>query len=65
MNDSFMEVKKNYNSFELKAGLRRLTSLRDDPLNATGKSYLDTIYSEENIPFSSTARKGKLWFKQW
>ena len=60
MNGSFMELKKSYNSFELKSS--RLTSL-DGPVNTQGKSFLDTIYSDEKIPFSSAARKGENRFK--
>ena len=53
-----MELKKSYNSFELKSS--RLTSLAlDGPVNTQGKSFLDTIYSDEKIPFSSAARKGE------
>jgi hypothetical protein len=56
MNESLMEVKRNYNSFELKP---KFSIGVDDPNAAKGKTFVDSIYSEENIPFSSSNRKGK------
>ena len=59
MNDSLMEAKPNYNSFELKP---KFSIGYDDPVASKGKPFSDTIYSEDKIPFSSSNRSGKIPF---
>ena len=55
MNESFMEVKRNYNSIELKP---TFSIGMDDPVSAKGRTFADSVYSDDKVPFSSSARKG-------
>ena len=59
MKDSILELKKNYNSFELMKPSFSIGARDDFQTLSQGKTFLETIYTDEKIPFSSATRKGR------
>jgi hypothetical protein len=68
MNESFMEAKKSYSSFEMKPafaiGRGDLVNHGDpahpvdDDNSWRGRSFAECVYADEKVPFSASNRKG-------